>query len=315
MQYSCILVFLPSFKESIGDNTMIRSILLVCIAWMLVFQPLSAEVKIPVFVSIAPQHYFVQQIGKNRVDIQIMVQPGASPHLYEPKPRQMVAISKAKLYFAIGTEFEEVWLRKLSTASPNMKIVRTDAGIQKIPVAGHDRDHDQDHHEEPDHAEEGLDPHIWLSPQLVKKQSLRILEALQTVDPTASIFYENNYRVFITKLSRLDTEFKGIFQQRQGFQFMVFHPSWGYFARSYGLKQVPIEIEGKNPKPAQLRDIITYARKHQIKVIFVQPQFSARNANLIAREIGGEVISVDPMARDWLQNLRVVANTFKAALK
>ncbi len=101
----------------------------------------------------------------------------------------------------------------------------------------------------------------------------------------------------------------------QGQQFMVFHPAWGYFAHSYGLQQVPVEIEGKDPKPAQLKALIEHARENQIKSIFVQPQFSSKSAKLVAKEIGGQVTVADPLASDWYINLREVARKLKAALK
>jgi zinc transport system substrate-binding protein len=146
-------------------------------------------------------------------------------------------------------------------------------------------------------------------------QSRTILNALQEVDPANRSSYEANYKAFITELVDLDADFKKIFADRQGLRFMVFHPSWGYFARSYGLVQVPIQIEGKSPKPAQLLELIEYARGNNIKIVFVQPQFSSKSAELIAREIGGEVAFVDALAENWSENLREVAGKFEAALK
>ena len=159
------------------------------------------------------------------------------------------------------------------------------------------------------------DPHIWLSPPLVKIQARHILRALEEVDPTHRAVYQSNYRKFIRELETLDTELKAIFAGEKGLRFMVFHPSWGYFARAYGLEQVPIEIEGKTPGPAQLKELIAHARAYDIKVIFAQPQFSAKSAGLIAREIDGQVVFADPLAPDWKDNLREVAVKFKKALR
>jgi zinc transport system substrate-binding protein len=265
-------------------------------------------------VSIAPQKYFVQQIGKELVDVRVMVQPGADPHSYEPRPRQMVAFSRAKLYFAIGIEFETAKLKKIISTHPQIKVVRTDRGIPKIPMAAtHHKEEELHETDEPEHG--GLDPHIWLSPPLVMVQARTILRALQDIDPTRRSVYEANYNAFISELVKLDTDLKHIFAGRHGLRFMVFHPSWGYFAHSYGLQQVAIELEGKAPKPAQLKELIQHARENDIKIIFVQPQFSAKSANLIAKEIGGEVAFVDPLAEDWSANLREVAKKFKSALK
>ena len=266
--------------------------------------------KVAVFVSIAPQKYFVQQICKELADIQVMVPSGASPATYEPKPRQMAAISKTRIYFSIGVPFEKAWLKKIAAANPDMAVVPTDRGIIKQPIAVYH------HHEDEKQPEHGtLDPHIWLSPPLVMIQARTILKALQETDPIHQSVYENNYRAFMSQLSDLDAEIRTIFSGRSGQQFMVFHPSWGYFAHAYGIKQVPIEIEGKESKPAQLRALIEHAREDGIKFVFVQPQFSARSAKLIAREISGQVVFADPLAEDWAGNLRAVARKFETALR
>ena len=288
----------------------------------------SAAGKVAVFVSIIPQKYFVQQIGKNLVDVRVMVQPGASPATYEPKPRQMAAIAKTKIYFSIGVPFENVWLNKIASSNPNMMVVHTDHGIQKISMADHHHhekapDHlktDQQHINEGGHDDNRqhtgiLDPHIWLSPPLVMIQARTMATTLQTVDPAHRSDYEANYNAFISEISKLDTELKNIFNRNHGLQFLVFHPAWGYFADTYGLKQIPVEIEGKNPKPAQLKSLVEFANTNAIDVIFVQPQFSAKSAEVIARGIGGQVVVADPLAADWAANLRKVSREIKAALR
>jgi zinc transport system substrate-binding protein len=275
---------------------------------LLVAANTKAENKLHVFVSLPPQKYFVQQIGQALVDVEVMVPAGADPHIYEPKPRQMVALSKARLYFAIGIQpFENTWLKKIASSNPDMLVVHTDRGVQKIPMTTR-------HHEEGQHAGE-LDPHIWLSPPLVMKQAQTILNALLEIDPASRAVYAANYQAFISELAALDAELKNIFTGKQGLQFMVLHPAWGYFAHTYGLKQVPVEIEGKDPKPAQLKELIDYAKQTQIKIIFVQPQFSPRNAKLVAKEIGGHVVFADSLAANWSDNLREVAGKLKSALK
>ena len=290
-------------------NKRVYGVLAISIALILLFS-LPVSGKMAVFVSIAPQKYFVQQICKELADVQVMVRPGASPATYEPKPRQMAAISKTRIYFSIGVPFEKAWLEKIAATNPDMAVVPTDRGIKKQPIALYH------HHEDEKQPEHGtLDPHIWLSPPLVMIQARTILEALQETDPTHRSVYENNYRAFMSQLSDLDAELRTIFSGSFGQQFMVFHPSWGYFAHAYGIKQVPIEIEGKEPKPAQLRELIEHAREDGIKFVFVQPQFSARSAKLIAREISGQVVFADPLAEDWAGNLRAVARKFEIALR
>ncbi len=272
-----------------------------------------AAQKVKVFVSISPQKFFVQQIGKDLVDVNVMVQPGQSPATYEPKPKQMVAISKSKLYFAIGVPFEDTWLKKISTTNPNMNIIHTDNDIQKIKMA--EGYHHKQRHSDHLHDDTGLDPHIWLSPKLVQIQALAILNALKKVDPLHQKTYQNNYQMFVTQVKHLDARLSKLFYNKNKLRFLVFHPSWGYFAKDYGLEQIAIEIEGKNPKPADIKEIINYARENKIKIIFAQPQFSTKNAKLIAREINGAIVFADPLAFNWILNMDHVAQKFKEALK
>ncbi len=285
---------------------------------ILLYQPGFSSERESVFVSILPQRYFVKQIGRELVDVHVMVEPGASPATYEPKPGQMVGLSKARIYFAIGVPFENAWLKRIAAANPQMRIVHLDHGIRKIPMVIHYHfDKKVDHSKEGEEQNEygASDPHIWLSPPLVKVQARTILNSLQEIDPIHQTEYQANYDQFILKIDHLDAQLKTIFAGKQGLRFMVFHPAWGYFAAAYGLEQAPIEIEGKAPKPAQLKELIEHARESDIKVVFVQPQFSTKSARLIAGEIGGQIAFANPLAEDWLSNLREIAKKFEAALE
>lgn len=281
---------------------------------MLFLETAYAGTVMPVFVSIVPQKYFVEKIGGTLVNVSVMVKPGANPATYEPKPRQMVALSRTNLYFAIGVPFEKVWLKKIAAANPKMRIVNIQEGIIKIPMETH-RKHGEEHHKRT-YNQIVNDPHIWLSPTLVKIQVRNILKALVVVDQANKSAYEAGYKKFIIEIENLDSELKGIFTGKGArAEFMVFHPSWGYFARTYGLKQIPVEIEGKDPKPADLHRLIKYAKKLGVKVIFVQPQFSFINASVIAQAIGGQIAFADPLALNWPENLRQVATKFKDTLR
>lgn len=277
----------------------------------------AATEKPVVFVSILPQKFFVQQIGGDVFDVEVMVKPGASPATYEPKPSQMAKLSSSSVYLAIGVPFESNWLAKFSAVNPAMNIVHTERGITKISMAEHL--HDADGHiaeHGGDHSDRTvLDPHIWLSPVLVKKQAKIIVDTLATISPEHSSRFDSNYRAFVEKVDVLDGELRAMFSGKDGMMFMVFHPSWGYFAREYGLKQVAIEMEGKEPKPAQLLELIRFARENGIRVIFVQRQFSAKKARVVAKEISGRVVIVDPLAENWFDNLRRVAQSIHAVVK
>jgi len=279
--------------------------------------------KFQVFVSILPQKFFVEKVGDDLVDVIVMVEPGADAHSFEPKPQQLVALSKARIYFSIGIEFEKVWLKRFKATNPKLRVVQTDSGIKKIPMkTPYDLNHRRkEHRHSKDASHRGDDPHkfgdphIWLSPPLVIIQAQNIRDGLIDIDPVHAPVYKANCEKFIAELNDLDKELRSIFEGKKALQFMVFHPSWGYFAQTYNLKQVPVEAEGKDPKPAELQDFIQHAREHEIKIIFVQPQFSASSAKVISKAIGGQVAFVDPLAENWDENLREVARKFKAALR
>ena len=291
--------------------------------------------EVPVFVSIVPQRYFVEKIGGDLVDVSVMVEPGASPHDYEPKPRQMAALAKAKIYYAVGIEFDKVWLKKFCDANPEMLVVHTERGVEKISLKTHHHDQDKGegshgktaHHPEkaagkhgekdPHSLHHGIkDPHIWLSPVTVMVQARNILMGLLAVDPDHRSTYEANYKEFIIELVDLDAHLREVFAGEEGrTAFMVFHPAWGYFADAYGLEQVPVEIEGKDPKPAELQYLIDNAKKQGIRVVFVTPQFSTKSAETVANAIGGQIVFVNPLALSWKANLIEVAEKFRAALR
>ena len=264
-----------------------------------------------VFVSILPQKYFAEKIGGDLVDVSVMVEPGANPHTYEPKPKQMVALAQTNIYFAIGVPFETTWLEKIAATNPRMLVVHTDAGIKKIPMKAHHQESEleQDHHG-------SKDPHVWLSPPLVSVLAGNMLKAFIKVDPAHRSIYEENHNSFMKEIAVLDGEIRATFKGKgKHVEFMVFHPAWGYFAQAYGLEQIPIELEGKQPKAAELQSLIQYAKERGIKVIFAQPQFSRQAAQAIADSLGGQIVFADPLAADWERNLRQVASKFKAALR
>ena len=282
-----------------------------------------ADKPLQVTVSIVPQQYFVEQIGGGRVQVAVMVPPGADPASYEPKPQQMVALTGSRIYFAVGVPFENVWLSKFAAANPKLLIVRTQTGIAKRAM-------DRRLPFEKDHSTGGFvlkpagessrqgvkDPHIWLSPPLVMLQARHIVAALVQVDPEHRAFYEANYQRFIAQVVELDLKIGNVFwgsQSRERKPFLVFHPAWGYFAAAYGLQQVPVELEGKEPKARELQKLIAFAQAEGIKEVFVQPEFSTRSARTIAQSIGGRIVVADPLAKDWAKNLLKMAQEIASA--
>ena len=268
-----------------------------------------------VFVTIAPQKYFVDKISGGKAVVSVMVEPGANPHSYEPKPRQMAALASASVYFTIGDSFDQTWLARIVSANPGITVVHTAMGIEKISMID---DHDGHSHKgEAAHNHGTLDPHIWLDPALVKIQAAHIRHGLSKVDPDNAEEYATNAEAFMRELDELDAELRTILavlpEDRR--TFLVFHPSWGYFARAYGLNQASIEVEGKEPSPKDMARIIAMGKKTGARVVFVQPQFSEKSANVIARQIGAQVVRLDPLAADWSENLLKAAHAFVDALK
>jgi zinc transport system substrate-binding protein len=280
--------------------------------------------EIPAFASILPQEYFVERIGGDRVAVQALVTPGSSPATYEPTPRQMAALSEAQIFFRIGVPFENALIPKIEGTMEGLRIVDTRKGITLRKMKAHHHHGDAPHagecrgastqDEDDDHGG-GTDPHIWLAPRLVKVQAHTIADALIEADPAGKAAYETNLAAFLKDLDTLDAILAEALAPVKGKTFMVFHPAWGYFADDYGLEQEPIELEGKNPSGAQLARMIAMAKDQGVRVIFVQPQFSERSAKRIAKAIDGAVIPIDPLARDYVGNLKQVARAVRDALQ
>ena len=249
-----------------------------------------------VTVSILPQRYFIQRIGGDRVDVQVMVMPGESPATYEPTPAQLRALSASDAYFHIGVPFENAWLPRIAAANSAMLMVDTAEGIDRVGEGGNP------------------DPHIWLSPSLVTIQARTICEALKALDPAHGSEYAANLDAFQAQIEGLDADIKEMLAGIDQRQFMVFHPSWGYFARDYGLEMIPVEVGGQEPSAAELAALIDRARREGIRVVFAQPEFSSKAAQTVANEIGAEVLLISPLAEDWMTNMRSVAHTFAEVL-
>jgi zinc transport system substrate-binding protein len=279
------------------------------------------EGTITVFTSILPQEYFVERIGGDRVEVQALVAPGRSPATYEPTPRQMASLSEAKIFFRIGVPFENAFMPKIQDLTQGLRIVDTREGITLREMKAHHHGDDgyqhEDHHadEEHHHHHGGTDPHVWLSPRLVKIQARTIADALIDIDPAGRAIYEKNLAAFVADLDVLDAHLAEALAPVKGKTFMVFHPAWGYFADAYGLEQTPIEIEGKDPSGQQLVRVIEMAKEQGVRVIFVQPQFSRQSAERVAGAIDGAVLPIDPLARDYVGNLERVATEIREALQ
>jgi len=292
-------------------------LILVC----LLLIPCLARATKTVFVSIPPQVYFVEKIAGDLVNTHVLVAPGASPHTYEPTPKQMIALSKAAAYFAIGVEFEKAWLPRIKSANKSLHIVQTHKEVGKIPMVAHgghddeDEEHNEKGHVEHDHAQGSLDPHIWLSTTNARLIAEFTCRGLIQIDSVNTSTYKANLITLLNEIDRLDKDIRQGFKQlpKHKRTFMVFHPSWGYFAKDFKLTQIPIEAEGNEPSPRALAEIIHHGRELGISTIFVQPQFSSKSAKVIAGELNANVVALDPLASDWEQNMRRAAMAIQVA--
>ena len=263
------------------------------------------ELPIVVSVSVPPQAYLVERIGGERVEVNVMVPPGASPATYEPSPQQTVALGRSRLYVEVGHPdflFEQRHLESLRKANSGISIVNMAAGTESSCQARQI-------------GQLGQDPHLWLSPRRMRSAASGIEAALVRLDPAGATEYRRNLDELLADIDRLDLEIGELLAGLQGRRFMVFHPAWSHLACEYGLLQMAIEAGGKEPGPAQLVATIEEARREGIRVIFVQKGFSDRSARVIAAELGAQVEPLDPLARDWLENLRYSAARIEAAIR
>lgn len=267
-----------------------------------------------VSTTIMPTKFFIEQIAGDELEINVMVPSSADPHTYEPKPSQMKMLEKSDLYFEVGVEFDEIWLKKIAPDFKNVKFIKTQENIEKIAMnSHHDHEHDHDHGKDHDHG--NLDPHIWLDPILVKTQSKNILNALCETYGEKCEKFSANFAEFEKKLDELDEFAKANLKDLKEAKFIVYHPSWGYFAARYDLEQIAIEIEGKEPKPADLAKLIEEAKEENAKVIFVSPQFSKKAALAIASASGANVEEIDHLSGDWLNEMKKTIEIISKSLK
>jgi len=266
---------------------------------------LAAELPLVVSVSVPPQAYFVERIGGERVEVHVLVPPGTSPATYEPSPRQMVALGRSRLYVEVGHPdflFEQRHLETLLKGNTQVVTVDMAAGTGTFCQDEQGRELDGD-------------PHIWLSPRLMRTAAANIAAELVRLDPEGAPYYRQNLESLLSDIERLDLELRQLLSVLQGRRFMVFHPAWSHFACEYGLRQMAIESGGKEPGPAQLVATIEEARREGIRVVFAQKGFSDRSARVIAAELDARVEELDPLAHDWLENLRFSAERIAAALR
>ncbi|MCB4204981.1 zinc ABC transporter substrate-binding protein [Deferribacterales bacterium Es71-Z0220] len=277
---------------------------------ILLFSHLSYSADI-IFVSISPVKYIADNIVGGKYQVKALVPENFNPHLFEPRPKEMRELSKAKYYFSIGDTFDHVWLEKLYSVNKGVKVVYIDKDITKQRLEKHS--HDEKHENEGDNN--FYDPHIWLSPNNVKIMAKNILDFMAEADKDNLPLYESNYQKLVKSMDELVINFKKTFDRCESKNILVFHPSWGYFAKDFGLKQVAIEAEGIEPSMSHIREIVDFARKEDVKFLFVQPQIDSRITNTLAKQLNIEIIKVNPLSYNYIGELELIKNAFEKKCK
>lgn len=257
-----------------------------------------------VMVSIAPQRFFVERIGGNLVEAEVIAPPGYAPETYQVTPRQMDSFGKADLYFLIGMPFEEELVRRVSAVFPDLLIVDTREGVSMLSAA---HEHHGEEETEHDHHHGGNDPHIWLDPQRVKIQARTMARALIERLPDHEMTFSQNLAAFEAELDALHSRLSEMLAPVSGGALYVFHPSFGYFADAYGLEQRSIEYEGKSPGARRLYAIMDEIKQAGVRVLFEQPQFTTSALSGIAAETGVEIVILDGLAEDYIENMKEMA--------
>ena len=269
----------------------------------------SGSGKLQVVASIEPLAYFVDRIGGGRVSVSVMVPPGGDPHSYEPTPKQMARLSSAALFVKAGSgvEFELDWMPRILALNRDLRVCDASEGIRLMPMSSSE-------HDTRGGKAGGFDPHFWLSPSNARLIAANVANSLALVDPSHRREYEQNLETLDEELQVLDAGLRQRLGAVRNRRFIVFHPAWGYFARDYGLEQIAAEHEGKSLTPVEMARVIELARAACIRTVFVSPQFSTSQAEAIARDIGGSTAMLDPLSRNYQENLRRAAAAFAGVL-
>jgi zinc transport system substrate-binding protein len=261
-----------------------------------------------VSVSIQPLEYFVDRLSGQEIEVNVMVPSGASHGTYSPTALQLQRLSDSGLYLRIGyLGYEQAWINRLGELNPGMKVVNLSGHVDLI--RGEEVDHG-------DHVHEGgIDPHIWMSPAVMLDLLPVIRDAILEAFPAFRETVEENYPALQAEVEQLHLAFSGLSETLTRKSFMIFHPALTYLARDYGLEQVSIEHEGKEPSPARLARMIQNARELATPVIFIQEEYDIRNARLISEETGATIVQINPLGYDWPAAMHELAETFKAFLQ
>lgn len=273
---------------------------IILILFMVILMGCEEETQSTIAVSIVPQETFVKAVVGDNYDIITMIPPGYSPANYQPTPQEMAKFNEATIYFSIDVAAEAGFLD-----AANMTILDLADTVDAVYPARYFEDDEEADHE--DHSHEGRDPHIWLSPKRAILMVETIRDTMVEIDPDNDELYEMNAQAYIKELQALDQELTDIFSQLENRAFIIYHPSYGYFADDYQLKMIAIEDEGKSATIQGIEEVIEMAQENDIRFIFYQEEFDNQQAELVAKEINGTTIKVAPLSGDYIESMRYIS--------
>lgn len=257
-------------------------------------------------VTIEPQKYFLEQIVGDKYKVNCVVPNGSNPESFDLAPSQIMTIGKSEAYFKIGfLGIENTWIENIRKNNPHVKFFDCSSGI--TPIGGHQHDQAQGEEQHSHHGHDDGDPHTWSAPYTARIIADNMYKAVIELDSKNKEYYTTNYNKLIAVIDSTDNVIKQYIDQAPCKSFIIYHPALSYFAQEYGLKQLSIEYEGKNPSPKQFKELIDYAKQNNVKTVFIQQEFDAKNAETMANSIGGKAIPINLMAYDWSSEIIKIA--------
>jgi zinc transport system substrate-binding protein len=272
-------------------------------------RPKSADTSRYISVSIEPQRYFAEKIVGDKFQVKSLVPSGSNPESFDPAPSQMVALGKSKAYFMIGLfGFEKAWMASLSQSNQRMLLVDCSKYVAEEEAHQHHASATGEHH---GHSHGGKDPHIWNSPETALAVANSILDGVVRIDPENADYYQSNFNKLVAEIHHTDSIIKKKIAKAKIRTFIIYHPALSYFAEEYRLEQYSVEFNGKSPSPSQMASLVDLAKAKGIKTIFIQPEYDRKNAEVLAREIGGKIVEINPLAYDWKTEMIKIAEALE----
>lgn len=262
-----------------------------------------------VSVSILPQKYFIEELAGEKVIVNVMVPPGASPATYEPSVSQLSQLDQSTLYMKMGyLGFEMSWMDKIRSVNAEMDVIDLSEGVELIFSR---EEGDEEAHQGHVHTHAGVDPHIWMSARNAKVIAMSVAAALGSLLADDSLYLADNLSALLIKIDSLDNNIGNLLAEAEGRSFMIYHPSLSYFARDYSLEQLSLEWEGKSPSPSHMKQLTDQGRERQISSILIQLEFDRKNAQVLASEIGAEIVLINPLDEAWPVQMMHIATKLK----